>query len=282
MGGGCFWCGRLPPLPPDDCQESLRPNRRTGRPEDGTERVAGAEGMAIGALRRDVKCKMKTTYRTANRSKRQGPFSERIGQDKRGGWADPDDNNTRNNTKTTPQQHKTRRRTGKTKTVVRGSCLFFARLRWGEHAVFTFEKEGFRIYKREGLGLSGEIGRKRVSVSPGKVGFPNAGSGSRALPFRFPAFHTTRLSLSNNNKGNTGAGCGIRPFGNATYKSDIIRPDIRRESVVLSGLRAESDFAEWVDGYSSGEAVDPITVAHGCRRAAGSAFFRGGYPNGGR
>ena len=49
MGGGCFLCGRLPPLPLGDCEGSLCSKRRAEHPEDGAERVAGDPGMATGA-----------------------------------------------------------------------------------------------------------------------------------------------------------------------------------------------------------------------------------------
>ena len=49
IGGGCFWVGRLSPVPLGDCEGSLCSKWRAERPEDGTERVAGDAGMATGA-----------------------------------------------------------------------------------------------------------------------------------------------------------------------------------------------------------------------------------------
>ena len=83
-------------------------------------------------------------------------------------------------------------------------------------------KEKVSTFIRERVSVSlGERqkGMEGVAVSPGKVGFPNAGSGSKALPSWLPASHTTHFSLSNNNEGNAEAGCGFQATENAIYNS---------------------------------------------------------------
>ena len=115
-----------------------------------------------------------------------------------------------------------------------------------------------------------------ISVSPGRVGFSNTGSGSRAL-LLFSCLRNTHLSLFNT-KGNVGIGCEFRASEKCNPQLKYIMSRRSTGNRRLSWVASRERFRGTGRRISSRRSGRPYKFCTWAPRRGRFAFFRGAIP----